>query len=145
MKWVTVLIVAIVSIHTLDYGIAAFKQRVFEYSDTSSFANHKENTCVSTGNHFDIELKVKYERMETNVGEWRPVSYTMVLDPVGGMDLDTVAHEVSHFVDTVMHDYALLDDHYEAYLQGSWTKCVWELVEKDLLFNFKSDDHVNQG
>lgn len=49
-----------------------------------------------------------------------------------GSDIDTVAHEVHHMVDTMMKRYNIQDDHYAAWLQGSFTSCIWHIVEHDL-------------
>lgn len=43
--------------------------------------------------------------------------------------LNTVAHEVSHFVDRTLWDRDIDDDETEAYLQGFYTDCVWDLIK----------------
>lgn len=109
------------------------KDQPSDYSDTSSFAYHDKNICKSTGNFFDIEISVEYPSDTKNfVGRWEPRKNRILLELGAGSDIDTIAHEVHHMVDTMMNRYGVEDDHYGAYLQGSFTRCVWEIVEEDL-------------
>lgn len=104
-----------------------------DYSDTSSFAYHDENRCKSTGNFFDINIEVVYpSEMEDAVGRWVARNDEIELELGRGSDIDTIAHEVHHMVDTMMDRYNVKDDHYAAWLQGSFTRCVMEIVEEDL-------------
>lgn len=43
-------------------------------------------------------------------------------------DLNSVAHEVSHLVDWIMFEKGITDDETEAYLQGYFTECVYDLT-----------------
>jgi len=115
------------------------------YHETSAFAHFEKNKCVATGDYFDgMEVQVNFKELDGAVGRWIPSQMTIDLSPKGGMDVDTVAHEVFHFVEDVMEWYDIKDPHYGAYLQGNWTDCVWQLVlheqEKDKpAFNFLSN------
>lgn len=138
---IILIVMSIVAFCILGFmqDMGAFNEQPGDYSDTSAFAYHKENICRSTGNFFDIELRISYhpaEAMPNAIGKWIPGAYAIMLREDVGMDIDTIAHEVSHMVDTVMDDYNVKDQHYEAWLQGQWTRCVWEIVEKDIKFNF---------
>lgn len=45
-------------------------------------------------------------------------------------DIDTVAHEVSHAVDTIVSEKGIQDGETRAYLQGYFTDCVYTIAER---------------
>jgi hypothetical protein len=102
-----------------------------EYSDTAAHANLEEYKCMSyKQGMFDFDIQVEFVKMEGAVGKWIPSLDTIRLAPNGGMDIDTVAHEVHHMVENKMKEYNVQDSHYAAYLQGNWTGCVWKIVQE---------------
>lgn len=54
------------------------------------------------------------------------------LDKSNGMDINTIAHEVSHWVDRIVVAHALEGTEVRAYLQGYFTECVMSLVAKNV-------------
>lgn len=134
----TIIYLILIGTHTVEYNFNnPLSKQPGDYTDTSAVPNHDENICKSTGNFFDIEVAVSYVNdpvdMEGVVGMWVASRDTIMLRTDHGADIDTVAHEVSHMVDTMMERYKVQDNHYEAWLQGQWTRCVWEIVETDLM------------
>lgn len=116
----------------LGYLISKAETIPGDYHETSAFAHLKENKCLASGNYFDgLEVQVVFTEMDGAVGRWTPSERKIELSPKGGMDVDTVAHEVFHMVEDVMRWYQIPDPHYGAYLQGNWTACVWKLVENE--------------
>ena len=50
---------------------------------------------------------------------------TIVLSNTG---INTIAHEVSHYVDDLTYVHGISDGETRAYLQGYFTKCVYDLT-----------------
>lgn len=116
----------------------------YEYHDASAWMDHDKNICFSSGDFFDIEVEILYstdlgadELDNTVIGQWQTNELThkntIYLRDRAGLNIETVSHEVSHMVDTMMVRYKIEDPHFRAYLQGYWTQCVWKVVEQDLL------------
>lgn len=127
MKYIVIGVIAI-------FCLVVYSVQPGDYSDTSYFANHKEQTCVNTSpdwNKPDIKLEYSVDIGEA-IGQWDSQTQTIKLVPFEGTDIDTIAHEVSHAVDTIMRKKFVIDSHYEAWLQGALTVCVYDLVKKDL-------------
>lgn len=96
--------------------------------------DHDNNICTLT---FDSEsvykIDVRYfEEDETLAGEWDAEFQRIRLSEKSGLDIDTVAHEVSHAIDYIMIEYQIEDHHYEAYMQGQLTLCIWQIVQEDV-------------
>lgn len=108
-----------------------------DYSDAvGTIAYHDENVCASNSEFFDIQVAVRYIPHSPEIefaGQWRPAENLILLNERSGVDIDTVAHEVYHMVETKMKEYKVADPHYGAYLQGAFTNCVWTLVEQDVI------------
>lgn len=139
MKFLIIILAFIGAMHL--GGIAEDKKKETltpqpsDYSEVYKItADHDENTCSDNSEYFDINFKVVYVASITNfAGQWSPVDKILSLSEKDGLDIGTVAHEVSHMVDTIMESHHLADEHYEAYLQGAYTTCVWMLVKQDLI------------
>ena len=94
-------------------------------------ADHNQNRCVVLYPvHYEIQVVYGPKDLPF-AGEWDPYSQLVTLNLESGMDVDTVAHESSHIVDTIMDTWLFEDQHYEAYLVGRITGCIWMLVEED--------------
>ena len=138
MKYLIIILAFIGAMHLA--GVASDQKREMltpqppEYIETHKLTiNHDENTCSDNSEYFDIYFKVVYVASTTDfAGQWSPQDRVISLNEEGGRDIDTVAHEVSHMVDTVMESHHISDDHFEAYLQGVYTLCVWQIVEADM-------------
>lgn len=65
-------------------------------------------------------------------GTWNIDHNIIELMQPDGLDIGTVAHEVSHMVDDFMAKRPDIDPHYRAYMQGFWTDCVYQIMEHDL-------------
>lgn len=127
-----------ISVYTayLEFNERFFMNKDIDYGNTGAFALHSRSSCVGNAEPFkDWEAKVEYRSLEGAVGRWTPSTRTIALDPIGGIDVNTIAHEVAHMVDDMMVIYKVQDPHIEAYLQGNWTECVLFLaVEEKNLF-----------
>lgn len=113
-----------------------------EVDDTSDYngvqinISHTDNVCRWTrANVADISITVNYTEPSDEIdyfGIWFPAENLIVLNIDGGLDINTVAHEVYHVVQTKMDEYEIADPHWGAYIQGGLTTCVWKLVEQDV-------------
>lgn len=122
------------------------KKEHIDYSDTSSLAVPAESKCIATSERMSgFEIKIVYEDREGLDGTWNANTKTIMLDTDSGEEVNTIAHEVSHAVDDIMIWYDFKDPHYEAWLQGSYTSCVWQVVQSKLRAesNFKFYDDSN--
>lgn len=120
-----------------------FRPTILSYSEEPSTAvigneyiikmsiDHTHNRCAVL---YPVEYEVQVEYGPEDLpfaGEWNSHLQLVTLNVESGMDIDTVAHESSHIVDTIMETWKFEDQHYEAYLVGRMTGCLWMLVEKD--------------
>lgn len=99
----------------------------YEWSDMSAFTHPQKDVCIGTGNGIDFNVDVIFEPNMEPLGRWENDTRTIKLREV---DIDTVAHEVNHLVKDLVKQYGITDPHYEAYAQGFWTKCVWDIVQR---------------
>ena len=112
------------------------KVDTYEYGDTGALRNG--NVCVSTSRQLPY-WKVKVDVVDdlgTALGSWHPTAKNIKLSEKGGIDIDTVSHEVYHMVEDVIEWYNITDPHMGAYLQGNWTRCVLEVVQHQGDFKF---------
>ena len=103
--------------------------------------SYRDNTCTLTNSaYFDEVINIEYpDKTDKISGRWNPNTMMIQLMQPGGLDLATVAHEVSHAVDTIMIQHPGIDEHYEAYLQGTLTACVWYVLQHDISMAGKPD------
>lgn len=98
--------------------------------------DQSDNVCKLMIGEEVYRIDVRYfENDESNAtlaGRWEVERQRILLSMSTGLDIDTVAHEVSHAVDSIMDEYQFQDEHYEAYLQGRLTRCIWEIVDYDI-------------
>lgn len=98
--------------------------------------DHDSNVCrFATNELFTEEVTIlypDYNPADKVAGRWNPASNTIELMQPNGLSVQTVAHEVSHMVDTFMAQQPNIDPHYEAYMQGFWTWCVYEIMQHDI-------------
>lgn len=94
-----------------------------------------DNVCKIMIGESVYKIDVRYfkntEENKTLAGSWDDSIQRIVLSTSSGLDIDTVTHEVSHAVDSIMTEYQITDHHYEAYLQGRISRCIWQIVEED--------------
>jgi len=92
------------------------------------------NTCgFVDSKYFTETILIEYpDREDEVIGRWIAASNTIHLMQPGGLDVDTVAHEVSHAVDTIMGRNPGIDPHYAAYIQGRMTACVYRVMMHDV-------------
>lgn len=106
------------------------------WSLATTVIDHNANTCsFATQTLFNETVFVTYPDFvaeEKLLGRWMADTNTIELRQPNGLTLDIVAHEVSHMVDTFMARYPNVDPHYEAYIQGFWTDCVYQLMIRDI-------------
>ncbi len=98
--------------------------------------DHESNKCwFADTTLFNGEVSISYPDYNPEdkvAGRWNPNTNTIELMQPNGLDVKTVAHEVSHMVDTFMEQQPNIDPHYEAYMQGFWTWCVYEIMQHDI-------------
>lgn len=132
MKYILAILFTIIIILNLrEPFISATTVGEGDYSDVMSVINHGNSTCRVYGNDFDFTVNVYYVTGEDYLGLWD--GGDIYLNVNGGLDIDTVAHEAWHAVDTMLIRFPIKDRHYGAYIQGHLTRCVWWLVEEDLI------------
>lgn len=111
------------------------EEKVDYNANVQLMISHKDNTCsFHNSQYFTEVIKVEYpEKIDEVAGRWTADRNLIELMQPGGLDILTVAHEVSHAVDSILGRQAAdLDHHYEAYLQGVLTSCVSSILEEDL-------------
>jgi hypothetical protein len=128
MKAIALMIIGALLYSTyLATPLAKTRNGYSEY-DMGAVADVKNQRCIASGSGMeDVAVDVRYEEMADALGMFYP--YPKPTIALGVTDLDTVTHEVSHFVDHVMMQKGIYDDELEAWLQGGWTKCVYDLVQ----------------
>lgn len=106
------------------------------YGGIEVFISHEDNECRwQRANVADVSITVNYIEPGDEIdyyGRWIPSENLIVLNSEGGLDINTVAHEVYHVVQTKMDEYEVVDPHWGAYMQGALTNCVWDLVDYDV-------------
>lgn len=104
--------------------------------------DHESNKCwFKDTTMFNEEVLVVYpeiieyldeDKKSEVIGRWNADVNVIELMQPKGLTVQTVSHEVSHMVDTFMERYPGIDPHYEAYMQGYWTECIYQLMEYDI-------------
>lgn len=96
--------------------------------------NQADNICKFVNSkYFDETFRVTYpDKVDDTIGRWNSDTFVIELMQPGGLDVDTVAHEVSHAVDTMMALHPDVDPHYAHYIQGRLTLCVMSILGEDL-------------
>lgn len=94
--------------------------------------NPTNNTCqILQPISFTFFVNYRFEREapdSTTIGKWSGSTRELfIYDMDEWKSVNTISHEVSHLVDTIMEENPTLHHHYEAYLQGDITECVYEL------------------
>lgn len=111
-----------------------------EFSFVLATPNHASNTCsFSVNGMFSETVHVIYAPLDPEnevLGSWYEDLNVILLTSPDGLTVQTVAHEVSHMVDTFMLQQPDIDPHYEAYMQGYWTECVYDIVREDAEWDF---------
>lgn len=106
------------------------------YNLARATGDHEENTCWFEDTAlWDEKVFIVYPDESPDddvIGTWDYDTRTIALMQPGGLDVQTVAHEVSHMVDDFMAQLPGVDPHYEAYMQGYWTECVWRILQYDI-------------
>ena len=105
---------------------------VWKLADVVPNLNDNECTFVE-GSPFKETVHIYYpEKTDEVNGRWNEDVNVIELMQPTGLDVETVAHEVSHMVDSFMIKYNVQDPHFEAYMQGYWTECVMKIMEDDI-------------
>lgn len=109
---------------------------VEQFQAVRADGDHTSNTCwFADTSLFNATITIAYPDFnpEDKVkGRWNADTNTIELMQPTGLNVQTVAHEVSHMVDTFMEQQPTIDPHYEAYMQGFWTWCVYEIMQHDI-------------
>lgn len=130
--WGVLTVVAVTSCIDIYYS---HKKKEYEYFDLG--AVRKNNTCISASRQLPYwEVDVEFVESDVFAGQWSPWGNKIRLVPGEGDNVDTVAHEVYHMVEDKMEGYNITDPHVGAYLQGSWTACVLDVVHHHEESNF---------
>lgn len=90
-----------------------------------AFHNTKDNTCENKKLGFTVHVKL--QDMPEAEGEWYPETYTLVVNP-NAISTDTISHEVYHMVQTVKRGNYLQNEELGAWMEGSFTDCVSQVV-----------------
>jgi hypothetical protein len=136
MKWTCVVLIVVNIWSYLPEQKHEYHSSI-DIVDTDMVADLKNNICTfEVKTTFEENIKVEFYSLPEiknneryTVGSWSEDDNTIRLESSIGTDLDTVAHEVSHAVDTLMGRHKPKEQHYEAYLQGALTECVWQIVQ----------------
>ena len=137
MKYITLVLLFALYL-AVDPFQGAFNK--IEYYEVGAWTHPNKNSCISISLG-DYEVKVVFGEIEGDaIGQWNPSIDTIYLEDYG---VDTVSHEVHHMVDDAYQTFNMGDDHLKAYMQGFYTGCVMEIVERyeraNSDFNFSSD------
>ena len=133
MKWLAFSVLLVFAHHT-DAEITTLYNK-YPLTDTFTKANYEDNTCsFPPTSMFDEVISVRYTQMKEDrvVGHWDEEQNLITLAGREGLTVGTVAHEVSHAVDSLMKKHRPDDEHYRAYLQGNLTECVYSIMIDDL-------------
>lgn len=134
MRYIIITIIVLVLI-PISISVDFSKDEASEYSGVNIFVDHTNNTCRwSREGVADVSITVNYIAPSDEVdyyGRWIPDDNLIVLNNEIGLNVDTIAHEVYHAVETMMARNGVADPHWGAYLQGGLTECVFQLVLKD--------------
>lgn len=120
---------------TLNPSVLETEEEVDYNENVQLMISHEDNTCAFKNSQYFTEvITVTYpEAVDKIAGRWTADQNMIELMQPSGLDILTVAHEVSHAVDSIMGRQAAdLDHHYEAYLQGVLTSCVANILNEDL-------------
>jgi hypothetical protein len=111
---------------------------------TATITDRSENVCSLRFDDYLYEVDVRYfdntEENENLAGQWIASEKRILLSNTMGLDIDTVAHEVAHTVQTLMRMPEITDPHYGPYIQGRLTRCIWEIVQEDMQPRFRFAD-----
>lgn len=131
-----IILVVLVYLPPVSHMIESEEDESPDYNGIQINISHTDNVCRWTRvNVADISITVNYTEPSDEIdyfGIWFPAENLIVLNIDGGLDINTVAHEVYHVVQTKMDEYEIADPHWGAYIQGGLTTCVWKLVEQDV-------------
>lgn len=106
----------------LPYGVE--QQKEISYGDMSFHPNR--NICFGTGTGMtDVKITVQYFDDPKLQGSWDEKTYVMSLNDT---DVDTIAHETYHAVDTIYREKGFTDEHFKAYMEGQIAQCVYDIV-----------------
>lgn len=120
---------------TITPEVTEVEEKIDYNKDVMLNISHASNTCAFHDSQYFTEvITVSYPEEEGTVaGRWIDAENRIQLMVPKGLDILTVAHEVSHAVDSILgRQAANMDPHYEAYLQGVLTSCVASILEQDL-------------
>lgn len=77
---------------------------------------------------FTVQLTLEPHENGTTQGLWEGNENRVTLYEMHNWtDINTVSHEASHAVDTYLERNPGLHWHYEAYLQGAFTECIYTI------------------
>lgn len=137
-KIVTICVFILIAIHAHEIyqSYSPVRDEPEGYSHiTAEVIDEVDNVCKVMLGEAIYKIDVRYftntEENNTLAGRWDEASQRILLSNTTGLDIDTVTHEVSHAVDSIMIEYNIKDHHYEAYLQGRISRCIWQIVEQD--------------
>lgn len=123
---ISIVLALLVVAEIVDQEVAKSKYEIWQ---TAVFPNHRDSKCVNgagIGFEIGVELK-KRDGTEDYLGRYYPDTKTIeILDPT----LDTIAHEAYHATQDIIREYDLedVDEEYGAYLQGSLTHCIADII-----------------
>jgi hypothetical protein len=101
----------------------------FRYEDwqMGAFKNTRDNTCENQFLKEKIKVEIKDLSELHAMGVWYKNENKIVFD-TNVKDIDTVSHEVYHMTRTLTKRHRLIGEELQAFMQGSFTQCVYELI-----------------
>lgn len=96
--------------------------------------NHNDNTChfspQGAMGHEVINVNYAGDKNDTTLGYWQSDLNTIFIYNEG-LNVEVIAHEVSHAVESLLVRHQVRDTHVRAGIQGYLTDCVFEIVKED--------------
>lgn len=115
----------------------AMREHVFTDSSNTFVANadaipkqYYKGVCRSETFKDEADVYMMPERKTGILGQYIANQRAIVLR---SKDIDTIAHEVSHLVDSIVATHGINDGESRAYLQGYFTKCVYDTIREDII------------
>jgi hypothetical protein len=123
-------------LHDYEYPLEQVQHEELPYELSVVDGEHGNNTCFFADTTvFNDVITIVYPDFNSEdkvLGRWNADTSTIELMQPNGLTVQTVAHEVAHAVDTIMEKHPNIDPHFEAYLQGHLTWCVYEIMQHDI-------------
>lgn len=97
------------------------------FSDMDVLTHPTENRCIGIGTNSNIQVVLT--ELPADVGG--QYNYETKVISLADMTIEVIAHEVSHAVEDILKQEDIRDEHLEAYLQGTLTQCVYDIVVRE--------------